>query len=66
MNYETHKAIKFNLTTREKQLIIFIRKLKFGKLEVDVRDGTPQNRIKQKEKLINLDDILVEPLDKHF
>ncbi len=55
------KIGEFNLTTKEKQLIILIRKLKFGKLEIDVRDGKPQNRIKQKEKLINLDDVLAEP-----
>ena len=45
----------FPLTNREISLIVFIRKLRFGKIEIDVRDGIPQARVKQKEKIIDLD-----------
>ncbi len=42
------------LTKREAEIILLIRRLKFGKLEIDVRDGQPQQHVKQKEKIIDL------------
>jgi len=52
------------LTKREIKIIMLMRKLKFGKIEIDIRDGQPQPRIKQKEKIIDLDKISFPQFDK--
>ncbi len=52
-------------TKREIALIKTIRELRFGKIEIDVRDSNVQAKIKQKEKVINLDDYLTRK-DKEF
>ena len=57
------EKITMSLTKREARLIMAIRNLKFGEIIIDVRDGTPQQRIRQWEKQIDLDKI---PLDKNF
>lgn len=57
------EKISFDLTKKEMQLILVIRRLKFGKLEIDIRDGSPQNKVKQKEKIVDISKI---PLDKPF
>ena len=56
-----NKIYKLDLTKKELQLILFTRTLKFGKFEIDMRNGIIQDHLKQKEKKINLNEI---PIDK--
>ena len=37
-----------------------MRQLKFGKFEIAVRDGVPQDKIKQKEKQIDISKIEIK------
>ena len=54
------KEINFKCSKKEIQLIFAIRNLKFGKLEIDIRDGIPQNKVKQKEKQIDISKIALD------
>ena len=60
LQVKIQQKILFNITKRELQLLIYMRQLKFGKFEVVVRDGVPQDRIKQKEKQIDISKIEVK------
>jgi len=54
-NIKKMEQIKMLLTIREARLIMTLRELRYGKVEIDIRDGVPQPKIKQKEKIIDLD-----------
>ena len=60
LQVKIQQKILFNITKRELQLLIYMRQLKFGKFEVVVRDGVAQDRIKQKEKQIDISKIEVK------
>ena len=49
------EKIKMLLTRREAKVIMVMRRLKYGKIEVDIRDSIPQPKVKQREKIIDLD-----------